>query len=227
MTETVEKSIKLVFGTEVRNVTKNQIFGYALEKNWELELGLGVRSVLCLGRSVWWNFENADRARLLEDIVTFLIGRLHKKHVLYVEVLYNNVYPRVEEYHLKRIWIWLVRRVRKQYAITVLSNVLRYPKENYSQGASQAFSVRLSAMSSTNIKMVRELVDWSWLLKKGTRRMPCSSVTSCAKISQWLVGVPEMYPLQYCRASLTKNKLRLLRRDHSGNPKSSASDFPV
>jgi len=32
MLETVEKTIKLVFGTAVINVTKNHIFGYVLEK---------------------------------------------------------------------------------------------------------------------------------------------------------------------------------------------------
>jgi hypothetical protein len=73
---------------------------------------------------VWSNFENADRTGLLEDNVTLLIGRLHTKHVLYMEVLYKiNIYPRAEEYDLKLTWIWLVIKVRKQYAITILSNV--------------------------------------------------------------------------------------------------------
>jgi hypothetical protein len=42
MFETVEKSIKLVFGTEVRNVTKNHILGYALEKKLRILIRSGI-----------------------------------------------------------------------------------------------------------------------------------------------------------------------------------------
>jgi len=40
MLETVEKTIKLVSGTEVLNVTKNHIFSYVLQK----ELRIWIRS---------------------------------------------------------------------------------------------------------------------------------------------------------------------------------------
>jgi len=41
-------------------------------------------------------------------------------------------------------------------------------------------------------------------------------------------GIPEIYQLQYCRASLTENKLRLLGKERSGNTTNrSAIDPPL
>ena len=89
MLEMAEKPIKLVFGTEVLSVTKNHTFGHALEKKFRIWIRSGSSFSLCLARSVWRNFDNANRVRFLEDIVTILLGRLHKKHVLYVAVRYK------------------------------------------------------------------------------------------------------------------------------------------